>query len=345
MNSKGHWNPEDRTESYVQSCAGRSTIHLLLLLFLLSVTSALALGQEATISGQLVDSTGAAVENAQVKLWIDRGGEVQHTRSTAQGGFLFAKVAPGAFYLTITADGFAVKTIAGELHLGEVLALPPVELALATITTQVNVTQTQEEIAEEQIKQAETQRLGGLLPNFFVNYNPNAVPLNTRQKFQLTWKTMLDPSTFVINGMAAGVSQAQNINRGFGQGAEGYAKRYGAAYADFATSLLLEKVALSTVFKQDPRYFYKGTGGNRSRFFYAMSRSVICQGDNRKAQFCYSSVISEVASDFIVNYYYPARDRNSTAEVLQSVAIGIGVDSVVNVLQEFILRKFTHEKH
>jgi hypothetical protein len=82
--------------------------------------------------------------------------------------------------------------------------------------------------------------------------------------------------------MAAGVSQAQNTNKGFGQGAEGYAKRYGAAYADFATSLLLEKVALSTVFKQDPRYFYKGTGSNRSRFFYAVSRSVICQGDNRK---------------------------------------------------------------
>lgn len=72
---------------------------------------------------------------------------------------------------------------------------------------------------------------------------------------------------------------------------------------------------------------------------------MICQGDNRKAQFCYSSVISEVASDFIVNYYYPARDRNSTAEMLQSAAIGIGVDSVVNVLQEFILRKLTHEKH
>jgi Carboxypeptidase regulatory-like domain len=345
LGNQGQWNPKDRTESYVRWCAGRSTIHLLLLLFLLSVTSALALGQDATISGQLVDSTGAAVENAQVKLWVDRGGEVQQTRSTAQGEFLFAKVAPGTFYLTITADGFAVKTIAGELHLGEALALPPAELALATITTEVNVTQTQEEIAEEQLKQAETQRLVGLIPNFFVNYNPNAVPLNTRQKFQLTWKTMLDPSTFVINGMTAGVSQAQNTNKGFGQGAEGYAKRYGAAYADFATSLLLEKVALSTVFKQDPRYFYKGTGSNRSRFFYAVSRSVICQGDNRKAQFCYSSVISEVASDFITNYYYPAQDRNSNAEVLQSAAIGIGVDSAVNVLQEFILRKFTHEKH
>jgi hypothetical protein len=313
-------------------------------LFLLTISSALALGQEATIRGQLVDSTGAAVANAQVKLRVVSGGEVEQTRSTPQGEFSFEKVTPGAFYLTITADGFAVKTIAGELHPGETLALPPAELALATITTEVNVTQTQEEIAEEQIKQAETQRLIGLVPNFFVTYDADAVPLNTRQKFQLTWKTMLDPASFVINGITAGVSQAQNTNKGFGQGAEGYAKRYGASYADFATSIVLEKVALSTVFKQDPRYFYKGTGSNRSRFFYAVSRSVICQGDNRKAQFCYSTVVSEVASDFITNYYYPAQDRNSNAEVLESAAIGIGIDSAVNVLQEFVLRKFTHEK-
>jgi Carboxypeptidase regulatory-like domain len=328
----------------MRAMVGGATIHLFFLLFLLPVTSELALGQEATIRGQLVDSSGAAVANAEVKLWLDRAGEEQ-TRSTAQGEFSFAKVASGSFYLTITADGFAVKTIIGELHQGETLALPPAELTLATINTEVNVTQTQEEIAEEQVKQAETQRLVGLIPNFFVNYDLDAVPLNTRQKFQLSWKTMLDPATFVVNGISAGVSQGQNTNKGFGQGAEGYAKRYGAGYADFATGLLLDKVVFSTVFKQDPRYFYKGTGSNRSRFFYAVSRSVTCQGDNRKAQFCYSSVFGELASDFITNYYYPAQDRNSNAEVLQSAAIGIGIDSAVNVLQEFVLRKVTHEKH
>lgn len=75
---------------------------------------------------------------------------------------------------------------------------------LATITTEVNVTQTQAEIAELQIKEAETQRLIGLVPNYFVNYNRDAVPLNSKQKFELTWKTFLDPSAFVINGIIAG---------------------------------------------------------------------------------------------------------------------------------------------
>ena len=102
---------------------------------------------------------------------------------------------------------------------------------------------------------------------------------------------------------------------------------------------------MTTVFKQDPRYFYKGTGSKRSRFFYAVTRSVICQGDNRQAQFCFSSVTSEVASDFITNYYYPAGDRNSNATVLWSAALGIGVDAGVNVLQEFLFRKLTREKH
>lgn len=107
---------------------------------------------------------------------------------------------------------------------------------------------------------------------------------------------------------------------------------------------MIEKVALTTVFKQDPRYFYKGTGSNRSRFFYAVSRSVVCRGDNRKAQFCYSSVISRIASGFITNYYYPAADRNTNAQVVQNAAIGIGIDALANVFQEFVARRITRKK-
>lgn len=304
----------------------------------------LAFGQQGTISGTVVDSSGASVAHAKVKLSLDDGGPGQETQSADDGDFTFANVSTGPFHISFTAAGFAVETIAGELHDGEALKLPRTTLVLATITTEVNVTQTQAEIAELQIKEAETQRLIGLVPNYFVNYNRDAVPLNSKQKFELTWKTFLDPSAFVINGIIAGAWQAQNMYKGFGQGAQGYAKRYGASYADFGTSLVIEKVALTTVFKQDPRYFYKGTGSNRSRFFYAVSRSVVCQGDNRKAQFCYSSVISGIASGFITNYYYPAADRNTNAQVVQNAAIGIGIDALANVFQEFVARRITRKK-
>ncbi len=291
-----------------------------------------------SISGRLVDVQGVAVSGAQVKL-LER-----IAVSEDNGAFSLSEVATGPFRLEFTAKGFAAKTIIGELSAGQSLTLPDTVLIVDKFTTSVNVTQTQVEIAQEQIREAEKQRIGGLVPNFFANYNPDAAPLTTKQKFELTWKTLLDPSTFVITGIAAGVDQARNTRKGFGQGAQGYAKRYGASYLDFATTLAIEKVIMTTVFKQDPRYFAKSTGSKWSRVGWAVSRSVICQGDNRKAQFCYSTIGSRFASGFLTNRYYPADSRNSSSVIVQNSLIGIGAEAAGNLFQEFLARKLMRKK-
>ena len=116
------------------------------------------------------------------------------------------------------------------------------------------------EVAEEQLKVEEKQRVLGVIPNFYVSYIPNPVPLTYKQKFKLAWKTTVDPVTILLNGAFAGVEQAQNHFRGYGQGAEGYGKRFGASYADTVTSTFIGGAILPSLLKQDPRYFYKGTG-------------------------------------------------------------------------------------
>jgi hypothetical protein len=297
-----------------------------------------------TIAGTVVDSSGASIAYVQVKLSLDTSGVAQETLPAVDGNFSFTNVVPGPFHISFTAQGFADRTITGELHASEVLYLPRTALAVAGLTTQVNVTETQAEIAQKEIKVEEQQRFVGLVPNYFTSYNSDAVPLNTKQKFELTWKTFLDPSSFVINGAIAGVWQAHNTYKGFGQGAQGYGKRYGAGFADFGTGLVLSNVVLPGIFKQDPRYFYKGTGSVRSRFFYAISRSVICRGDNRKDQFCYSSVISNMGASALTNFYYPAADRNSAAENLELGAFSIGGDALSALFQEFIARKLMRKK-
>jgi hypothetical protein len=120
----------------------------------------------------------------------------------------------------------------------------------------VDVRSTQVELAQRQIKEQEQQRLFGVLPNFFVSYIPDAAPLNARQKFELSWKSRLDPVRFGVTGIVAGIQQARNIHSGFGDGAEGYAKRYAAGYANGLTQSLITQVLLPSLFKQDPRYFY-----------------------------------------------------------------------------------------
>jgi hypothetical protein len=301
----------------------------------------LAFAQTGTINGTVVDASGSTV--AGVKVELSPGG--RQTESANTGEFSFADVAAGAYRLSFIAKGFAAKTVTAELHQGETLSLTPTELAIDTLTTEVNVTQTKAELAEAQIKVEEQQRLFGLVPNFFTSYDHDAAPLNAKQKLELTARTWFDPSAFVINGIIAGVQQAENTHKGFGQGAQGYGKRYGASFADYGTSLLLEKTVMPTVFKQDPRYFYNGKGTKRARALYAISRTFVCRGDNKKDQFCYSSLIQRYGVGFVTNYYYPAADRDSAAAILRNATYSFGFDALGNLFQEFLAPKITRKKH
>jgi hypothetical protein len=142
-------------------------------------------------------------------------------------------------------------------------------------------------------------------------------------------------------GAIAGGDQATDRFSGYGQGAEGYAKRYGAAYADYITGTFIGGAILPSLFKQDPRYYYKGVGSTRSRFLYAVANAVICKGDNGHWQANYSNILGSLASGGISNLYYPASDRNGAALTFENALIGVGASAVVNVLQEFVIRKLT----
>jgi hypothetical protein len=315
---------------------------VLLAAFLAAVS--LAFGQQSSISGKIVDTRGAAVASVQVTLSLDGRGPDRQAESDENGDFTFPGVAAGSWRLSFAKKGFAEKTSSGEIGAGETLNLPPTSLAIDTVTTEVNVTETQAQIAQDQIKEEEEQRLFGVLPNFYTSYALDAAPLNAKQKLELATKSWLDPTAFVINAMVAGVGQARNSRKGFGQGAEGYAKRYGAGLAEHGTVLLLGKFVAPVVFKQDPRYFYKGTGTTRSRALYAISRTFMCRGDNKKDQFCYSSLIDRFGEGFLTNYYYPAADRDSSSLILQNAALGIGFEAMGNLFREFVAKKITKKK-
>jgi hypothetical protein len=151
----------------------------------------------------------------------------------------------------------------------------------------------------------------------------------------------VDPFSFGLIGAIAGIQQAQNAFSGYGQGAQGYAKRYGASYADFVSGTFIGSAILPSLLKQDPRYFYKGNGGIRSRILYALANSVVCKGDNRKWQPNYSSIAGNLAAGGISNLYYPAKDRNGVGLTFESGAIGIGATAGANIIQEFLVRKLT----
>jgi len=293
------------------------------------------------IGGTVVDQSGAVVAGARVRLTGEDQSVNQEVVSGDEGQFSFANVAPGSFHLTITSAGFATQTFSGILHSGETYIVPANGLAVATNVAEVQVQLTQVEVAEEQIKLEEKQRVLGVLPNFYVSYIPNAAPLTAKQKFKLAFRTVVDPFTFVFVGGAAGVEQAQNHFAGYGQGAQGYGKRFGAGYADTLTGTFIGAAILPSILKQDPRYFYKGTGSTTSRFLYAIANSVICKGDNGRWQANYSNILGSLAAGGLSNLYYPAQDRDGAGLTVENAVVGIGATAIANLFQEFLIRKLT----
>jgi hypothetical protein len=293
------------------------------------------------ISGRISAQAGAVAVEAQVQLVREDQSPIKEIVSDASGQFFFADLPPGPFQLTVTAEGFHSQQVSGVMHPGEAYIVPEIRLALATVVTEVEVKLTPVEVAQDQIKEQEKQRVLGFIPNFYVSYVPNAAPLAAKQKFELAWKSTIDPFTFVGVAAIAGFQQATDDFAGYGQGMQGYAKRFGAAYADVVAGTYIGSAILPSLLKQDPRYFYKGTGSARSRLLYSVGNTVICKGDNSRWQPNYSGILGTFASSGISYLYYPASDRDGTGFILQNSLIRFGETAFTNVLQEFIVRKFT----
>jgi Carboxypeptidase regulatory-like domain len=298
------------------------------------------------IVGIVTDADSASIPSARITLTPGTQPappsptDTPTTALTADdGSFTLTGIPPSSFTLTIAATGFTTRQISGDLHSAETLDLPAIVLTAAA-NTDVQVVATQIEIAQAQIGEEEKQRVLGAIPNFYVSYVSDPVPLTPDQKFQLAYRTLIDPVSLILNGIAAGAQQATDTYA-WGEGAEGYTKRYAAAYGSFLTGDMLGNAAFPILFKQDPRYFYKGAGTIRHRVLYAIANAVICKGDNMRWQPNYSAILGGLASGAISNLYYPAPNRSGAALTFEGAALGTAITAVSNLLQEFVIPHLT----
>jgi hypothetical protein len=293
------------------------------------------------IQGTVKDGSGSAVAGAVVTLETAAGTGQRTAITDRAGSFRFSAVEPGTYKVAVAAPGFAVWTLP-SVAVGPDDHRPMLSavLQVAAASSSVNVTLPQHELAAEQLKAQEKQRLLGIFPDFFVSYVPNAAPLTAAQKFQLGWKTITDPVVFITTGISAGIQQWRNIYPEFGQGTEGYATRYGAQYADRVSGIIIGHVVMQSIFHQDPRYFYKGTGSFGSRALYAIGTAFVRKGDNGHWQPDYSDVLGGAAADELSSLYYPATSR-PRRRLVDNVMLGFGGRAANNLIHEFVLRKIT----
>jgi hypothetical protein len=211
---------------------------------------------------------------------------------------------------------------------------------------QSNTPETQHQKAEEQIKEQEHQRIAGILPSFNVTYHSDAVSLTAAEKFKLQFRSAIDPYTFGIAMITAGLGEAEDSNTGFGWGPLGYTERAAAAYGDNVIGNTLGNAVLPSILHQDPRYFRLGHGSAAHRLLYAAATSFICKHDNTgKWEPNYSNVLGNMIAGEISTLYYP----NSKSDGIQAVETGLTVTfegTFGAELQEFwpdISRKFFHK--
>ena len=202
-------------------------------------------------------------------------------------------------------------------------------------------TEKQSQSGEDKGKENQTpgtskDRLFFALPNFLtVDANGKIVPLTAGQKFKVVARGAFDPVQIVWYGALSGISQAENSEPGYGQGAEGYGKRYGAYAADGTIENFFVGAILPSVLRQDPRFFPKPEGGFFSRAEYAVSRIVVTRGDSGHRQFNFSEVFGSAIASTISTYsYHPRADRTigNTASVWASQ---MGYDTITIVIKEF----------
>lgn len=294
----------------------------------------------ANVAGTVLDASGAGVPGAEVSLAHGDGTQLRTMASEENGEFNFTKIPPGSYVVTINAKGFALFTSAEfAVAVQQAYEVPNVALSVASANIAVTVRPT-EFIAAEQIRAEEKQRLVGFYPNFYTSYIYDAAPLNAKQKFSLATRGTFDPVAMLGVGIAAGIEQATNAYAGYGQGAEGYGKRFAAKFVDGRSSDFLTHAVFPALLHQDPRYYYQGSGSVKSRILHAVSSAFATRSDSGRTVPNYSYLLGNMSAGALSNLYYPKANRGAHL-VFTNTAVGLAGRVGTNLLREFLSKRLT----
>jgi hypothetical protein len=296
--------------------------------------------ESGSVLGAVQYMDGTPIVGAPITLSNTAALQQQTVMSDPDGKFAFNSVLPGTYFVTVRAKGFLLYTSAKfTVADRQAVEVPRIQLSIAPLNTEIVVRPTSV-IAQTQMRAEEKQRVLGVVPNFYTSYVWNAAPLDTEQKFSLATRAMFDPVSLIGVAGTAGIEQANNSFAGYGQGAAGYGKRFGAALGDDLIDGFVSGAVYASIFHQDPRYFYQGSGSFKSRLVHALSYAVVARSDTGRPMPDYSDFLGDLTAGALSNLYYPAANRG-VGLLFTNFGIGIAERAADNVLIEFLSKRFT----
>lgn len=168
------------------------------------------------------------------------------------------------------------------------------------------------------------------------HYKPGArlCSLEVKDKFVLFVEDSVDPVTFLVTAFNAGLDQASDNDPTFGQGMEGYGKRFGANFADQASFKFFKDFAYPAIFSEDPRYYRVRHGSGENRFFHAVKHTFVAHRDNGTRMFNFSEWLGTISAVTLSNAYHPGNERGF-APAAQAISLSIAEDMGFDILREF----------
>ncbi len=290
------------------------------------------------IAGVVLDQHGDPIPGATVTLTARGRFDERVTTTAGDGSYSFADLPLLDFHVTASAPGFAPVASAEFLgRAGESVTAPKVILELSASASSVSVVATPDQIATEEVREQEHQRVLGVFPNFYTSYIWKAEPMSTKLKFKLAGRSLIDPFGLLLVAGTAGAEHYNGTYPDYGPGIAGYGKRFGAAYGDTLTGRMVGSAILPTVLHQDPRYFYQGSGSVASRVLHAMGSTFITRSDKGTTQVNFSHLGGSLVAGAVANAYHPPASRG-LGLTFETFGITTGANMIGNLFREFAFR-------
>ena len=297
-------------------------------------------GAPGSLAGQIADPSGALIPGARVLLRVPGHRKDREALADTEGQFSVKGLPAGEYTFLVTAPGFdPFESLPVTLHPGEARKLDAITLRIPANHADAYVTMNRKEIATAELHAAEQQRIVGF-PDFYTSFVWDAAPLDAKQKLSLGLRATTDRMAFVTAALVASGEQIKGTFPEFGDGAAGFGKRYGAAYADGFTGKFIGAALLPAVFRQDPRYFYMGPNGTiKQRVRHAVASAFLARGDNGRTELNYSHILGNASAGALSTVYHPAADSAGKL-ALDNALLGTVGEAGVNVVRELFLKRF-----
>jgi hypothetical protein len=171
-------------------------------------------------------------------------------------------------------------------------------------------------------------------PSTSASVNAVPAPLTVRQKVNRRAWRLIEPVALINSAFGAGIEQWRDVPPQWGQGAEGFAKRFGSAegYTAAHNGIAL---GFDVAFHLDPRYRRMPDGTVKQRIWNAVSQTILANKDSGGRMINVSEIAGNFGAGFVTNTWEP-HGYNTTGDALVRGALGLAYHTGRNVMREFL---------